>query len=105
MGVIKKSHQYPIYLTSDDTLLKTLVRVYRERTGDMESVPLVIGGGTYSRAFDNMIAYGAEFPGDEELMHQKNEYIETERLVKLAEIYVSIPVSSIIMTHPAIIMM
>ena len=34
-----------------------------------------------------MIAYGAEFPGDEELMHQKNEYIETERLVKLAEIY------------------
>ena len=87
MGVIKKAHQYPIYLTSDDTILKTLVRVYRERTGDMESVPLVIGGGTYSRAFDNMIAYGAEFPGDEELMHQKNEYIETERLVKLAEIY------------------
>lgn len=87
LGVIKKGHQHPIYLEEDDEYLQTLLKVYRERTGDTENGPLVIGGGTYARAFDRCIAFGAQFPGDTDLMHQKNEYIETDRLVLLAKIY------------------
>lgn len=40
----------------------------------MVSPPLVIGGGTYARAADNIVAFGACMPGEEEMGSQKNEY-------------------------------
>ena len=48
---------------------------------------MVIGGGTYARATPNIIAYGAAFPGDEDLMHQKNERLSLERLRQMTKIY------------------
>lgn len=48
---------------------------------------MVIGGGTYARAFDNVVAFGAVYPGGEMLAHEKDEYIEVDHLVKLVEIY------------------
>ena len=48
---------------------------------------MVIGGGTYARAAKNIIAFGALFPGDEDRMHQKNEYIDIDRLVMTTKIY------------------
>ena len=48
---------------------------------------LVIGGGTYARSAKNVIAYGALFPGDPDLMHQKNECISVERLIQMTKIY------------------
>jgi succinyl-diaminopimelate desuccinylase len=35
----------------------------------------------------NCVAYGAMFPGDEDLMHQKNECISIENLMKMTRIY------------------
>jgi succinyl-diaminopimelate desuccinylase len=35
----------------------------REETGDIESKPLAIGGGTYAKDADNVIAFGLIFPG------------------------------------------
>ena len=49
--------------------------------------PIVIGGGTYARAIENTVAFGARFPEDKELGHQKNECISSENMVKLAKIY------------------
>ncbi|SMB84882.1 succinyl-diaminopimelate desuccinylase [Desulfonispora thiosulfatigenes DSM 11270] len=77
----------PIYLPEDHELVQKLMAVYREQTRDMESKPLVIGGGTYARALKNAVAFGALFMGEEEVAHQKDEYIKIETLTKCAKIY------------------
>lgn len=87
LGIIKGKHQEPIYIPADDPLIVTLMDIYRKHTGDMESEPLVIGGGTYARAIKNTVAFGALFPGEPDLMHQKNECISVENLVLLTKIY------------------
>ena len=90
MGIVKKSHQLPIYLPKDDPMITTLMDVYKEHTGDVECEPLVIGGGTYARAVKNTVAFGAVFPGEPELAHQKNEYISITNLVKCAKIFADV---------------
>ena len=87
LGIVKGKHQLPIYMPEDAPLITELMRIYRKHTGDMQSRPLVIGGGTYARAVKNTIAFGARFPGEAELAHQKNESISIDNMVKLAEIY------------------
>ncbi|MBN7774293.1 dipeptidase PepV [Clostridium aminobutyricum] len=87
MGVIKGKGQDPIYIPADDPMIQTLMAVYKEHTGDFESKPIVIGGGTYARAAKNIIAFGSVFPGEPSLAHQKNEYIEIEKLVLNAKIF------------------
>ena len=86
-GVVKLSHQKPIYIPKDDPLIATLMGVYRKHTGDMTSEPLAIGGGTYARAMEKAVAFGMTFPGKEELAHQKNEYVEIHDLILAAKIY------------------
>ncbi len=87
MGILKHKYQPSIYIDSKDPLIATLMDVYREHTGDEQADPLVIGGGTYARAFPHMVAFGATFPDEESCAHQKNEYIDLDRLKKMTEIY------------------
>ena len=87
MGLIKGSHQKPIYFPDGDPMIETLMDVYREFTGDVETAPLTIGGGTYARAAENVVAFGMGFPGDPELAHQKNEYVLIDNLLKSTKIY------------------
>ena len=87
LGLVKGKYEAPIYFASDHPLIATLMDVYQEHTGDTETKPLVIGGGTYARAFDNIVAFGAHFPGDEDLMHQKDERLEIARFRQQTEIY------------------
>ena len=63
-----------------------LVDVYREFTEDLTE-PQVIGGGTYARAMDNIVAFGPSYPGMELTEHQKNEYIPLNWFLRLREIY------------------
>ena len=86
-GIVKGREQKPINIDADSQLVSTLMRVYRSQTGDSESEPLVIGGGTYARAFENIVAFGARFPGEPELGHQKNEKISADNMVRLTQIY------------------
>jgi succinyl-diaminopimelate desuccinylase len=87
IGLIKEKSQEPIYKDPDDPMIKTLMEVYQHHTGDMDSKPLVIGGGTYARATKNIVAFGGAFPGDEDRMHQKNERINLDKLVLMTKIY------------------
>jgi len=87
LGIIKGKHQEPIYIPSDDPMIVTLMDIYKEHTGDADSKPLVIGGGTYARAAKNVIAFGPSFPGEREVAHQKNEYIDIENLMTATKIY------------------
>ena len=87
LGIVKKEHKAPIYIDKNDAMIRTLMDVYKKHTGDVSSEPLVIGGGTYARAVKNTVAFGADFPGEPELAHQKNEYIAVPKLIKCAEIF------------------
>lgn len=77
----------PLYVPKDNFLVEKLMKVYREQTGDKDSEPITIGGGTYARAMENAVAFGPVFPGQKEVAHQKNEYISIEDLVKISKIY------------------
>jgi len=77
----------PLYMSKDHPLVEKLMKVYKEATGDIDSEPITIGGGTYARAMDNAVAFGPVFPGQKELAHQKDEYISIDNLMKLTEIY------------------
>ena len=87
LGVIKEKQQAPIYMPEDDPLIVTLMNIYKKHTGDVTSKPLVIGGGTYARACPGIIAFGCIFPGEKELAHQKDEYIDIDSLTLSAKIF------------------
>ena len=87
IGVVKEKYNPPIFMDADTPMVKTMMEVYKNQTGDTEAKPMVIGGGTYSRAFDNMLAYGAMFPGEPDLMHQRNEKMNLESFDKMTKIY------------------
>lgn len=76
----------PAYVKKDDPLIQTLQKVYEEQTGEKADL-LAIGGGTYARALDHGVAFGAQFPGREDVMHQKDEYAIVEDLLKATAIY------------------
>ena len=77
----------PLYVHKNNFLVQTLMKVYREQTGDMESKPITIGGGTYARAMDNAVAFGPMFPGQKDVAHQKDEYISIEHLMNVTKLY------------------
>lgn len=87
IGVVKLKGHAPIYMEKDDPMLKTFMEAYRSHTGDMESQPFVMGGGTYARAMKNCVCFGMLFPGELDTMHQKNERMSVDSMVKAAKIY------------------
>ncbi|MGC4376043.1 dipeptidase PepV [Fictibacillus sp. Mic-4] len=80
------SNSKPHYVSEDHVLVQTLKRVYEEQTGE-DGKPIAIGGGTYARSLDAGVAFGALFPGREDVAHQKDEYMYVEDLIKAAAIY------------------
>lgn len=82
-----KGEMKPLYVPKDNFLVESLMKVYKEETGDMDSVPIAIGGGTYARAMYNAVAFGPMLPGQKDVAHQKDEYISIEHLMKLTKIY------------------
>ena len=47
----------------------------------------VVGGGTYGRLMERGVAFGAMFPDTPDTMHQANEYVPVDVLVKACAIY------------------
>lgn len=78
--------QEPHYVPVDDPLVKTLLDVYEEYTGDKGSEK-VIGGGTFGRLLERGVAYGAMFPDSIDTMHQANEFMALDDLMRSAVIY------------------
>lgn len=78
----------PLYVAKDSFLVSTLMNVYKDVTGDVESQPIAIGGGTYARSVTNGVAFGALLSSQVDNMHQKNEYLEIDKIDTLLKIYV-----------------
>ncbi|MBQ9015272.1 MAG: Sapep family Mn(2+)-dependent dipeptidase [Firmicutes bacterium] len=76
----------PVYSSVDSEFVQTLLGVYREKTGD-DTEPMTMGGGTYARAMDNIVAFGPLFPGREATEHMKNEYILVDDLFAIMDVY------------------
>lgn len=78
-----------LYEPIDGPLVSTLLGVYQEVTGDMETKPLTTGGGTYARAAKGTVAFGAVFGAYDMIdqMHQPNECLELKFIPMALEIY------------------
>ena len=63
------------------------LKSYQDETGDLESKPLAIGGGTYAKEADNVVAFGMQFPGWESNMHSPGEAVKKEDLFKGMAVY------------------
>jgi succinyl-diaminopimelate desuccinylase len=82
-----KKHVDSIFIPKDNQNIQKLMHVYQDVTGDYETEPLVIGGGTYARELNKAVAFGPLFPGVEDTAHQKDEHISIDDLMKCSEIY------------------
>ncbi|KPJ22078.1 dipeptidase PepV [Streptococcus phocae subsp. phocae] len=86
-AVTLSAHEHkPHYVPMDDELVSTLLSVYEKQTG-LKGYEQVIGGGTFGRLLERGVAFGAMFPGDENTMHQANEYMPLENIYRSAAIY------------------
>lgn len=79
-------NQTPHYVAPSDPVVKTLLDIYHEQTG-LEAHDQVIGGGTYGRLMKRGVAYGALFPDSIDTMHQANEFMSIDDLMRSTAIY------------------
>ena len=76
-----------LYIDPQSELVQTLHNAYVEFTGDTINQPQTIGGGTYAKSMPNCVAFGVEFPGVDNKIHQNNEEISIDDLLKATAIY------------------
>ncbi|MBE7087934.1 MAG: M20 family metallopeptidase [Clostridiales bacterium] len=80
------SKQAPLYNDKECKLIATLCGVYNEVTGKSVE-PIAIGGGTYARALKCGAGFGPEEEGEENVIHQPDEYITFEKIEKCLKMY------------------
>ena len=76
------------YVDPNGTLVQTLMKAYQEVSGDYESKPMVIGGGTYAKFIKNCVAFGPSFSGSEDVCHIADEYLKVSDFMDNVLIYV-----------------
>ncbi len=76
-----------LYVPEDSKLVQTLMKIYKEITHDDNAKPLSSGGATYSRAWDNCVAFGMLFPQMVDKMHQPDECLEIKYIIPALKIY------------------
>lgn len=79
------THKKSLYVSPEKELIKKLSKVYEEKVG--KKVHLIsIGGGTYAKAMENIVAFGPIFEGQPMVEHKPDEYIEIDSLIKNTQI-------------------
>lgn len=86
LGLTVNIASEPHHVPESSEFIRTLLKVYEEATGE-KGYCVAIGGGTYVHDTKGGVAFGAEFPGDENNMHGADEFITEESLVKNAKIF------------------
>lgn len=86
MSVRLISSHAPLHVPADHKIVKGLLKVYHEVTG-LEAYTIAIGGGTYSRMMPNTVAFGVCFPGDMDVCHVADEYIDIEKMMLGVKIF------------------
>ncbi len=78
----------PLYFPLDHPLVKIIVDVYEEESGERRA-PGTMGGGTYARAIPNCVSIGTGWEGDGNA-HETDERLKVENLFKMSRIYAHI---------------
>lgn len=84
--VVNLHSRKPHYVSADTELVKGLLDVYHDVTGN-EKKAIAIGGGTYAQSMDEGVAFGAQFPGEPEMAHQADEFLSLDSLFGSAKIF------------------
>jgi len=74
-------HKKSLYVSPDMEFIKKLQKVYEEQFGEKAEL-ISIGGGTYAKAMENIVAFGPIFKGQPMVEHKPDEYIEIDSLMK-----------------------
>jgi succinyl-diaminopimelate desuccinylase len=89
-----ESHSAGYFCSENRPEVKALSDAFREITG-LESKPYTMGGGTYARIFPNTVAFGAELPGETDLLgpgrggaHQQDEYWRYDEMITSVKVFV-----------------
>lgn len=85
--IVPGTYMEPHYVDPKDPLVTTLMKAYREQTGETDAQPEVVGGGTYGRMMARGVAFGALFPHTQDTMHQANEFQPVDDLLSAMAIY------------------
>ena len=75
-----------VLVEKDGWFVKTLLNAYDSITGE-NSQPISLGGSTFSRAFNKGCAFGPQFNGHNDHIHDANENIPKENLLKAYKVY------------------
>lgn len=86
--IMKGNGIEPLYFDTNSPFIQALDKAYRDVTGDYKSKMEAIGGGTYAKSMKNIIAYGCEFVGEQNNIHDANEHVEIESLKKQIMCYI-----------------
>ena len=86
LSVRRTSGHTPLHVPADSPVVQGLLKVYHEVTG-LDAYTIAIGGGTYSRMMPNTVAFGVCFPGDMDVCHIADEYIDLKNLMLGVKIF------------------
>ncbi len=86
---LKETHELgeALFVDPNSELIQALHNSYVEFTGDTVNQPQTIGGGTYAKSMPNCVAFGTQFPNTDNKIHQNNEEISIDDLLKATAIY------------------
>lgn len=76
-----------LYVPKNDPLVTTLCDIFNSVTGQ-NAEPITCNGATYARAFKNVVSFGLNMPGNVDMCHQADEYINLKDLYTAIEIYI-----------------
>jgi succinyl-diaminopimelate desuccinylase len=81
-----RSNSTPHWVDENDPFIRTLQNAYEKQTGNTADL-LSIGGGTYARVLQKGVAFGMLFPGEKDVAHQADEFVDIDNLIKATAIY------------------
>lgn len=81
-----KTRHEPMVVEKQGWFVNTLSNAYATITGESLN-PISQGGSTFARAFRKGCAFGPEFPGCCSHIHEPNEFVAKEQVLKSFEIY------------------
>lgn len=89
LGWQEEHHVGPyLFVDPQSELIQKLHKAYVKYTNDVEAKPMTMGGGTYAKSMPNTcVAFGMEFPGSSNQIHENNEILRIDELLLGCAIY------------------
>ncbi|MBO4538399.1 MAG: Sapep family Mn(2+)-dependent dipeptidase, partial [Erysipelotrichaceae bacterium] len=77
----------PLFFPLDHPMIKALMKAYVDVTGDTESQPMSIGGGTYAKDMQGIVAFGCDDGKHNYRIHDDDEFVTVDSLLMQTACY------------------